>query len=250
VWAWFDRARPRGDRRHGSAAADNAVLIGARPTARMIIVRAGRRSARQLADKARARSRTGYPSRTVPLFVVAYPRLSDVDRTWIAALRGEHDAAMHRVIGPHVTLVFASERLDADALATHTAAVARGCSRFVCTFRHARAVQDALSPAAHVFLIPSAGRSELLQLHDRLYSGQLAPELRSDLAYEPHITVACKSSLADAAQLAARIPPFDIRASVDELHVLTLVGGDIVASQQIPLGAESPASGTRGPSHS
>lgn len=143
---------------------------------------------------------------------------------------------MHGVIGPHVTLVFAIERLDADALVAHTAAVARRFAPFVCTFRQARAVQDALSAAAHVFLIPSAGRAEMVGLHDCLYKGPLAPDLRSELAYEPHVTVACKPSLADAALLAARIPAFDIRASVEELHVLTLRGGRIVDSRRIALG--------------
>lgn len=39
-------------------------------------------------------------------------------------------------------------------------------------------------------MIPDEGFGAIVRLHDRLYSGPLAPELRLDLAYIPHVTVA------------------------------------------------------------
>lgn len=37
-----------------------------------------------------------------------------------------------------------------------------------------------------LMLIPSEGRSEIIQLHDEFYQGILAPYLREDLPYSPH----------------------------------------------------------------
>jgi hypothetical protein len=38
-----------------------------------------------------------------------------------------------------------------------------------------------------LMLIPSEGKSEIIQLHDKFYQGILAPYLREDLTYSPHI---------------------------------------------------------------
>lgn len=41
----------------------------------------------------------------------------------------------------------------------------------------------------HLYLLPDQGRAVIVQLHDRLYQGPLAPYLRADLPYLPHITM-------------------------------------------------------------
>ncbi len=42
----------------------------------------------------------------------------------------------------------------------------------------------------YVFLVPDEGYSEISKLHDRLYRGVLAPYLRLDIPYVPHIGIA------------------------------------------------------------
>ena len=41
----------------------------------------------------------------------------------------------------------------------------------------------------HLYLLPDQGRAVIVQLHYRLYQGPLAPYLRADLPYLPHITM-------------------------------------------------------------
>ena len=52
----------------------------------------------------------------------------------------------------------------------------------------------------YVFLVPDNGYGELSKLHDKLYRGPLAPYLRLDIPYVPHIGVA---TIPDAARVKA-----------------------------------------------
>lgn len=56
--------------------------------------------------------------------------------------------------------------------------------------RCAIVVKDALSDNTHTFLTPDEGFREIVKLHDHLYRGALANELRLDIPFIPHITVA------------------------------------------------------------
>jgi hypothetical protein len=55
--------------------------------------------------------------------------------------------------------------------------------------RCASSVKDPLSPLTHVFLVPDQGFSQIVRLHDALYTDLLAPALRLDLPFIPHITI-------------------------------------------------------------
>ena len=194
----------------------------------------------------------------MPFFVVAYPSFSAAERAWIDRVRSKHDAAKHRLVPPHVTLVFGSSALGGDALASQVAAAARHVEPFVASFRELRAVRDSQSPASHVFLVCDEGRDELVALHDRLYEGPLASELRSDIPFVPHVTVGECSSMPAAVALAgelsveptdseggsAGVPsarrPIDLRGRVEQLFVLSLEGDAVVETSAIALGIGAP----------
>ena len=42
---------------------------------------------------------------------------------------------------------------------------------------------------AFVFLVPDEGHARISLLHDRLYRGRLAPYLRLDVPFTPHINI-------------------------------------------------------------
>jgi 2'-5' RNA ligase len=178
----------------------------------------------------------------MPFFVVAYPSFSPAERAWIDRVRAKHDAAKHRLVPPHVTLVFGSSALGGDALASQVAAAARYVEPFVASFRELRAVRDSQSPASHVFLACEDGRDELVALHDRLYEGPLASELRSDIPYVPHVTIGEFGNMPGAVALAGELSaePIDLRGRVDQLVVLSLEGDAVVATNAIALGLGAP----------
>jgi hypothetical protein len=84
------------------------------------------------------------------------------------------------------------------------------------------------------------GRSAVVELHDRLYRGVLAPFLRDDIAYDPHLTLARTDDAGDSAALAeaarvALVHPVD--ATLDMLSVCTLASdARIVHRRDIALG--------------
>ena len=56
-------------------------------------------------------------------------------------------------------------------------------------------------PSAYVFLVPDGGYADLSLLHDRLYGGVLAPFLRLDVPFTPHINIGTLSDRTEAKKL-------------------------------------------------
>jgi 2'-5' RNA ligase len=127
-------------------------------------------------------------SLAMSLLVLSYPGLSPGDYAWIQSIRAEHDT-QYEIVGPHFTFVFPVSGPDQEALVSHVRSEARGQARFSFALRCAVVVKDALSAYTHVCLAPDEEYSTMVKLHDRLYSGLLAAELRLDIPFLPHLTV-------------------------------------------------------------
>ena len=131
--------------------------------------------------------------------IVSYPSIDEADRRWIESVRARHDPHAVR-IGVHFTLVFPSNASPAE-VAAEVAAVARSAGPIPFTVRGARAVADVVGGGGHVFLVADEGRGEIAALHDRLYQGILRPQLRADIPFTPHMTVAAGSDVAECERL-------------------------------------------------
>jgi 2'-5' RNA ligase len=139
------------------------------------------------------------------LYTVAFPALSAADRAQIDAIRGRHDARNARVIPPHFTLVFACSAVDERDYLDHVRAIAERTPRIPFTCRYAKLGPASEGAAAHVYLVPDEGSSRIALLHDRLYGGPLAPHLRRDLPYVPHITIGSFDARAEAEALCKQL---------------------------------------------
>lgn len=121
------------------------------------------------------------------LFTVAFPSWPGDALAAVQAVRRESDPQFPP-IDPHLTLLFGAD-MDEAASLDHVAAVADG-SRAV---PHAIGCAPPFTEAgggAHVDLVPDRGLSDRVRLHDALYRGPLAHELRHDIAYGPYMTLA------------------------------------------------------------
>ena len=120
----------------------------------------------------------------------------------IEGFRALHDP-LAQALPAHVTLVFPfASALGAMQVAAH---VRRSVARWP-------ALPVRLQGLGHfhadwLYLKVTRGAEAVTALHDRLYRGSLAPFLRRDLPYEPHLTIArapdparCDALLADAAR--------------------------------------------------
>lgn len=134
------------------------------------------------------------------LYTVAYPECAAQDLQAMDTWRAANDPTGHALIRPHFTLLFACDAVDEPTYLAHVAAVAARTAAIGFHCRYAMLGADAHSPRAQAYLVPDEGRAALSLLHDVLYTGPLADQLRLDLPYTPHITV----GTFDSAQLARR----------------------------------------------
>jgi 2'-5' RNA ligase len=102
------------------------------------------------------------------------------------------------------------------------------------TFRHVRAKDNEF-----VFLMVSRGADSISALHDRLYTRSLAPHLRRDLPYEPHMTIARCPEPARLDEALAHAAGSVNAEYADVMRDLTLVawqpGGKIERLSSFPL---------------
>jgi 2'-5' RNA ligase len=164
------------------------------------------------------------------LLVVSYPIISDRHFDWIQAVRSKYDKLNFQTIDPHFTLVFPianlgshSERLrQREILVNHVKRSIENIQSFEFVIRCATIYDDAFSKYTHVFLVPDEGYSQIIKLHDRLYTGVLAQELRLDLPFIPHIGIANSLDARDCKQLADRLnqQELEIAGKVDKLDLI------------------------------
>jgi hypothetical protein len=109
------------------------------------------------------------------LLVVNYPTLPAMDLATIQATRKIADRLYYEVVAPHFTFVFPTFTLTESALIDHVTAVIAAMPAFDFVIRCAVLGDDAFSDNTHVFLVPDEGYSQIVRLHDRLYTDILAP---------------------------------------------------------------------------
>lgn len=171
------------------------------------------------------------------LLVLSYPTLTPDALAWLEGIRSVHDAVFHGIVRPHFTLVFPTTVIAADELVAHARRTTGSVARFGFTCQRTTVVRDALSPRTHVFLVPDEGYSQLIDLHDRLYTGLLAPELRLDIPYTPHITIATDDSAQHCQSLAESLNAREIaiHGTIDALQIVRFENQVITPVEHIAL---------------
>ncbi|MDP3855139.1 2'-5' RNA ligase family protein [Phenylobacterium sp.] len=171
------------------------------------------------------------------LLIVAFPEFSPSDLERLAELRARNDPQAG-LIAPHFTLVFPTEATDQAEAVRHAETVAARWTPFTIRLTAAVAVPDTEAERSHVFLTPAAGWAEIARLHDHLYAGVLAPALRTDIEYLPHVTVAAFPDHAQAVALAANIARLgvDMVGAITAIEVLSFDGGAVETLRKIEFG--------------
>ena len=121
--------------------------------------------------------------------VVAYPELAHDDFNWIQKYREQNDLRFFSVIDPHITLVFAVNDVDRDTFISEIDRCIVDVEQFDVVFNVATINQNNDGTYFHEFIVPDIGYSKIVKLHDKLYSGILAPYQRFDIDFIPHIGI-------------------------------------------------------------
>ena len=113
--------------------------------------------------------------------IVYYPDLQDQR---VEQFRKEHDPYV-RLIRDHMTIVFPfSAKLGLSVLENHMLAVLTKWRPFDIHFEGIEKSWD-----HWLFLTLSKGEDEFIAIHDALYTGVLAPFLREDIKFKPHVAL-------------------------------------------------------------
>jgi 2'-5' RNA ligase len=174
--------------------------------------------------------------------VVSYPRLNKIDRAWFETIRLQHDPQAE-LIPAHLTLMF-PVIAKIEFLVTQADHCAAVHQVFDTRMTRAQAYSDATNGWSYVFILPTTGSGHITALHDCLYSGEFRRDLRKDLPYQPHITVARKSSYVECATLASSLNDrgIDISARVDTINVIAIQPTSITPLAEFGLGCPTAAS--------
>jgi hypothetical protein len=162
------------------------------------------------------------------LLVVSYPEMAPEALAWIEAIRAEHHPRQV-AIAAHLTLVFPVARFDPPALIAEIQRQTAGSLPIPFILRCALPFRDLTSEATDVFLLPDEGFGAMVRLHDRLYAGMLAPALRLDIPFVPHLTVAHLTDPLAAKQLADRLnaDSFAIPGILSSVDVVQRAGAGV-----------------------
>ena len=173
--------------------------------------------------------------------VVNYPTFSKDDFDWIQSVRRQHDRLYYDVVDPHVTLVFPTDDICELTLIHHVRQHAEAFPAFEVVFRCAILGDPSFQEHAHAFLVPDEGFSNVVRLHDRLYTGPLEKELRLDLPFVPHVGIANTPTPAACKVIIDNLnaQAFEIRARVETLHVIGYDGKRVWKIEQLDL-ADAP----------
>ena len=176
------------------------------------------------------------------LLALCYPKFRAEDQRFIDAFRHSHDHAYRDVVRPHFTMVFQVRDMAESTFSEHVAHVAETSApiRFVC--RYAMVHNDVSSDDYYVFLVPDQGFSELALLHDALYTKELAPKLRLDVPYVPHIGIATLKDAHRCKELADELngQGLSIDGGVEEISVVEYNGKTVTDLRHFRFGNNAP----------
>lgn len=121
--------------------------------------------------------------------VLAYPTLSSSDFNYLQNYRLYNDELYFKVVKPHFTLVFPIVNFTLEEFTKEVKEKSILLKKVNFTIRCATINKDAFSDYYHTLLVPDEGYSNIVKMHDHLYSGIFNNQLRLDIDFIPHIGV-------------------------------------------------------------
>jgi hypothetical protein len=171
------------------------------------------------------------------LLAITYPTIAATHYQWIQKIRRQHDTRYYHVVDPHFTLIFPTFDLEPLLLREHVRSQSQGQASIAISLCCAIVVKDQLSDYTQTFLVPDQGFGALVKLHDKLYTGILADQLRLDIPYIPHIGVATSldSTLCKAVADEINSRNLTIPASIRLIDIVDYTNNTVTTLEQISL---------------
>lgn len=168
---------------------------------------------------------------------IAYPKLQQSDLDFIQNYRQHNDPRYFSVVEPHFTLVFAIGDIGKDNFVNEVKSKVADVQSFDFEIKVATINQNDSGEYFHEFLVPDAGYSNIVKLHDKLYSGLFAPYLRFDIDFIPHISIGNSDEALVSKQRIDVLNAKDISimGRVDSVDVIEYVDGKVTTVERVGL---------------
>ncbi len=168
--------------------------------------------------------------------VLVYPDMSRTDYNWIQNIRRLHDRQFS-MVEPHFTVVFPTEKITEQELLWHIESVRIELQSFDFKLTRARMQENIHTKNYQVHLVADEPVPEIVILHDLLYTGVIAGELRKDISYVPHITIASSEDETAMESLANEINTkgLKITGTISDYTVCSFDGTNVADIEQIQL---------------
>ena len=172
------------------------------------------------------------------LYVIAVPRLAPSVQEVLAHFRAVYEPERARLVAPHVTLVFGMAGFDPASFADFCRHAVVGHKSFPVAFEGHEISFDPVERLHKLALLCSDGKGSVISLHQALYAGEHRSQLRDDIAYRPHMTIAAHGSASALSDIdTSDIFGTPIHGVIDSLEVVQLSDGVLHSIARIPLGA-------------
>ena len=170
------------------------------------------------------------------LAVGSYPRLNESDIRWIDEYRKKNDI-YYELMDAHFSFVFPVYDIVAEDFMYEVKKQTTGCRKINFEIKCAIRNNDRTNEYWHVLLVPDTGFSDIVKLHDRLYSGLLKPIERLDLDFIPHIGIGNSTNPEECKKMVDEVNAMDIniRGTIEQIDIIQLKDGKIGTIGTIPL---------------
>lgn len=171
------------------------------------------------------------------LLALAFPELKQVDYNSIQTFRKANDELYFNLVKPHFTVVFPVDDIPVEEFREEIKTKLNGISRFDFSIRCAVLNKDAFNDYYHVFLVPDKGFSNLTKIRNKLYSGILAPHLRLDIDYLPHIGVGNSTDVKKCKDLVDELNKqyLCVRGKVNSIDIVSFENNTVTQLERIKL---------------
>ena len=171
------------------------------------------------------------------LLVLGYPKFKAAYFEWIQNIRSKYDLRFYNVVNPHFTIVFPVHNIMQNEFIVDVVKKTSDIKRIEFCLRCTVIVKDSFSDYTDVFLVPDEGYSDIVKLHDKLYSGILKNELRLDIPFIPHIGVGGFTNPAESKIVADDLNKsnFIIKGIIDKLDIVSYYYPEVESIKEIQL---------------
>jgi 2'-5' RNA ligase superfamily protein len=168
--------------------------------------------------------------------VIAYPELQQTDFDWIQDYRSQYDRQFS-LVKPHFTVVFAVQDLSKEDFLNEVKLKVVDIKAFDFDLKVATINQDNNVRYYHEFLVPDTGYSNIVKIHDKIYSGLFVPYLRFDVDFLPHINIGESEDTQVSKHRVDDLNARDmlIRGHIGSLDVIEYADGAISTIEKIQL---------------